>query len=86
MPTPDRAFLHRLAHQRAHAASCSGVRVDIRFAKLVLADGGGADERRHIGRNALLLEKAEIVAERGPLDRIFDVALPLERRASSSRR
>jgi hypothetical protein len=39
-------------------------------------DRGRADEAGDVGRHALLLHELEIFAEAGPLDRIFDVALP----------
>ena len=59
MPTPERAFLHRLrAPARASGRSCSGVGIDVAFAQLVLADGGRADEGRDVERDALRFEEA----------------------------
>ena len=50
---------------------------------VVLADhevsrGGCADERRHVRGNSAALEKSQVFAQRGPLDRVLDVALLLE--------
>ena len=73
-----RAFLHRLADQRAHLRQLGGRRIDVLFAELMHANGGRSDERGEVGRDALLRHVVEIFAERGPADRIFDVALPLE--------
>ncbi len=74
-----RAFLHRLPDERAHARELRRGRIDVLFAKLVHADGGRPDERREVRSDALALHIVEILAEGGPADRIFDVALPLDR-------
>jgi hypothetical protein len=58
----ERAFLHRLPHQRAHPLELLRGGVDIGLAKLVLADGGCADERGHVHRRAAPFQKAQIVA------------------------
>src|SRR6185312_3195036 len=77
-PDAERAFLHRLSDERAHAVELGGGRVDVLLAELMDADGGRSDEGGDVGGDALLLEIFEILAERGPADRIFDVALSLE--------
>ena len=49
------------------------------IAKLMLAHGGCTDERRDVHGRAAPLDQAQIIAQRRPLDRIFEIALLLDR-------
>ena len=75
----ERAILHRLANKRAHPVKLRRRRVDVLLAKLMYANGGGSDEGRDVRCNALALKVFEILGERRPFYRIFDVAFALER-------
>ena len=59
----ERAFLHRLANQAAHPLAAARDRVDIAFAKLMLADGGRADERGDVQRRPPRSRQRQIFAE-----------------------
>ena len=78
-PDAHRAFLHRLADEAAHAVELSRIGIDVALAQFMLPHRGRADERSDVERRALVLEEIEIVAKRGPFDRIFDVTLLLDR-------
>src|SRR3546814_7430245 len=67
-----RSLGHRLAHQVLHARQLRRRRVDVALAKLVDAHRGRADEGSHVRRDAAGFQVLQVVAQRGPLDRILD--------------
>ena len=74
----QRAFAHRLSHEVLHAGQFGRRRITVVFAEHVHAHAGRANEGRDVKRNASAHERIEILAERGPVDLVLDVALVLE--------
>ena len=80
-PDAERAVRHLLPHERLHPFELRRGRLAILEPDDVLADGRGADERRDVRRDALLLEELEILRERRPRDVVLDrtlLALPAD--------
>jgi len=74
---PQRTLLHRLVDAQFHLLELLCIRLHVFFAEFVHADGTGADERRHVGRDATHHQFFEILAERGPVELDGGVHLPL---------
>ena len=73
---PQRALVHRRAHQRLHARQLRRRRINIAFAHFMHAHCGVAHEAGNIGRDAFLLQRGQILAQRRPADLVFDIVLP----------
>src|SRR3546814_5288726 len=75
----ERTLPHRDTHKILHARELLGGRINVVLAQFVDAHGGRADERGDVGRDAARRQEFEVFTERGPFDRVTDVALLLQR-------
>ena len=72
---PQRTLLHRLPDQSPHLRKLRRRRLHIIFSQHIDAHGAGTHECGHIGCDTLALQLLEILAERGPVDVVMQVAL-----------
>src|SRR3546814_14641564 len=75
----ERTLPHRDTHKILHARELLGGRINVVLAQFVDAHGGRADEQGDVGRDAARRQEFEVFTERGPFDRVADVALLLQR-------
>ena len=81
---PQRAILHRLAHQHAHRLELVWRWSTVGVADGMLAQRRGAHERRHIGRDAPINQRAQPLVECRPGDVVSDLALALAPQGASA--